>query len=95
MTVKTEPTDSSVITEHMFGFCSAGAPKDLNKHKCPGIYQRFYAGKVKQGRKNVEGLVWLDEYHKCSCLCHIPEDERPKPKRTRKKTAPKTRKKTK
>lgn len=90
--MKQEPTEDSVIHEHMFGFCSYGAPKDLDKHKCPGMYQRSYSGKVKQGRKSVDGLVWLDEYAKCTCLCHIPEDERPKPKRTRKKAAPRRKK---
>lgn len=59
------------------------AAGDLNKHECPGRYQRFYFGKVKKGRKTVEGIVYLDEYVQCTCLCHIPEDERPK-KRTRK-----------
>lgn len=82
--MKQEPTDQSVIKEHIFGYCSF-APADLTKHTCPGILQRYYNGIVKQGRKKVEGLIYIDEYYKCSCLCHIPEDERPKPKRTRKK----------
>lgn len=92
--MKQEPTDDSVIKVHMFGHCQF-ASKDLTKHKCPGMFQRHYNGIVKQGRKKVDGLIYLDEYYKCSCLCHIPEDERPKPKRTRKKAAPKTRKKSK
>lgn len=81
---KKEPTDESVIIKHLFGFCSVGAPKDLDKHNCPGRYQKFFFGKVQQGRKKVDGIIYLDEYYKCTCLCHIPESERPKPKRTRK-----------
>lgn len=79
------PTDESVIHEHLFGFCSKGAGS-LDNHTCPGLYQRFHHGKVKQGRKSVDGLVYLDEFYKCSCLCHVPKDERPKPKRTRKQS---------
>lgn len=92
--MKQEPTDDSVIKPHLFGHCQF-ASKDLEKHNCPGMFQRSYNGIVKQGRKKVDGLIYLDEYYKCSCLCHIPEDERPKPKRTRKKAAPKTRRKSK
>lgn len=91
--MKQEPTDDSVIVKHLFGQCSYGAPNDLNKHDCPGMYQRWYVGKVGSGRVKKDGPVYLDEYHKCTCQCHIPEDERPKPRRTRKKAAPKTRRK--
>lgn len=80
----------------MFGHCQY-APKDLNKHNCPKFIQRWYIGpkRVEGSRKKVDGVIYLDEWHECICLCHIPEDERPKPKRTRKKAAPKTRKKSK
>ena len=87
------PTEDSVIHKHLFGHCAIGAPKDLNKHDCPGMYQRWYVGKIGKGRAKKDGPVYLDEYNKCACLCHIPEDERPKPRRTRKKAAPKTRRK--
>ena len=90
--MKQEPTEDSVVKPHMFGHCQHGS-RDLDKHNCPGIMQRFYHGTVKKGRKKVDGLIYLDEYYKCTCLCHIPEDERPKPRRTRKKAAPKTRRK--
>lgn len=70
----------------MFGFCSYGASKDLDKHNCPGIYQKHYSGKVKQGRKSVDGLVWLDEYAQCTCLCHVPVEDRPKPKARKART---------
>lgn len=81
--MKQEPTNDSIVKPHMFGFCQH-APRDLTKHNCPGIIQRFYHGTVKKGRKKVDGIIYLDEYYKCTCLCHIPESERPKPKRTRK-----------
>lgn len=89
--MKGEPTKDSVIKENMFGHCSF-APKDLTKHKCPGMFQKYYSDKVKVERKSVDGLIYLDEYYKCSCPCHIPEGERPKPKRTRKKATPRRKK---
>ena len=67
-----------------FGHCAFGGP-DLSKHDCPGKYQRWYFGPVKKGRKTGTGIIYLDEYRECNCLCHIPEADRPKPKRTRKK----------
>lgn len=88
------PTDESLVKDVLSGHCSFG-PRDLDKHECPEYRQRFYFGPVrKEGqRKRVEGIIYLDEWYKCTCLCHIPEDERPKPRRTRKKAAPKTRRK--
>ena len=72
----------------MFGHCQY-AGSDLNKHNCPGRYQRFYFGPVKKGRKTEIGLIMLDEYRECDCLCHTPEEDRPKkPKKT---TAPRRR----
>lgn len=71
-------------TQSLFGHCAYGGP-DLDKHVCPGRYQRFYFGTGTKNRKKVETVVYLDEWRECSCLCHIPEAERPKPKRTRKK----------
>lgn len=89
--MKQEPTEDSVIKEHLFGHCQY-ASSDLDKHTCPGIFQRSFHGQVKKGRKKVDGIIYLDEYYKCICLCHVPEDERPK-KRTRKKATTKTRRK--
>ena len=91
--MRQEPTDESVINRHMFGQCEYSS-SDLDKHVCPGRYQRFYHGKVKQGRKMVDGIVYLDEYNQCTCMCHVPADERPAPKKTRKKTVRKTRRKS-
>ena len=82
--MKQDPTEDSVIKEIMFGHCSF-APKDFDKHKCLAIFQRYYNGVTKVGRKKVDGLIYIDEYYKCTCLCHIPEDERPKPKPTRRR----------
>ena len=90
--MKRDPTDESTVTEHLLGHC-AYASKNLDEHNCPGIYQRFFFGKVQKGRKKVDGIVYLDEYRKCNCLCHIPEDERPKRvprKRAARKPARKT-----
>ncbi len=86
--MKQDPTDESVIRESKFGHCMY-APRDLTKHNCPGMLQRWYHGKAKKGRKSVDAIIYLDEYSKCTCLCHVPEDERPKPKRTRKKAVKK------
>lgn len=73
------------ISKTLFGQCAYG-PKDLDKHNCPGRYQRWYIGKIGTGRGRKDGVVYLDEYRACTCDCHIPEDERPKPKRRRRKT---------
>lgn len=80
-------TDASKVIEYVSGFCSPGngASADLDKHNCPRYSQRWYIGPVRKGRIRTDGVILLDEWYKCTCLCHIPEDERPKPKRTRRK----------
>lgn len=59
----------------------------IDKHDCPGKYERWYIGPVRRGRKRVDGIVMTGEWRECKCICHIPEEDRPKPKRkyTRKK----------
>lgn len=70
----------------MFDWCNAG-----QHETCPVEYQRWYHGKVKKGRKNVDGIIFLDEFAKCDCKCHSPEKSG---KKTTKKPVRRTRRKT-
>lgn len=81
------PTDESVAQRIISGQCSFG-PDDLDKHKCQALRQRWYIGPVRSGRKKIDTIIYLDEWYHCTCLCHIPENERPK-KRARRTPAKK------
>lgn len=51
----------------MLGWCNTGHHKT-----CPVKYQKWYHGKVRKGRKNVDAVIYLDEWVECDCKCHSP-----------------------
>lgn len=58
---------SDKVTHTTFGYCMHPTSAE---HNCPGKFQRFTFGKVKKGRKKVDGIIFLDEWIHCDCKCH-------------------------